>query len=124
MFRCKNLPLAFSYEALIGLFSTVLVFYFGVSGIAFVALLGFRPLIFEMEKIDSTDEWYYHNYRILLYSVYSTCALIILFYLVDILFIPQEFIIANKYRILLMIIPAGLFLHGFIGYFYFNKKQT
>ena len=117
----KNLPLAFFYQALIGLFSTVLVYYFGVKGIAFIAFLGFRPLIFEWEKIDTPNEWFYHNYRILLYSVYSTCTLIILFYLVDLIFIPQQIIADIKYRIILMIIPAGMFFHGLIGYFYFKK---
>ena len=117
----KNLPLVFFYQALVGLFSTVLVYYFGVKGIVFIAFLGLRPLIFEWEKIDSPDTWFYHNYRILLYSVYSTCTLIILFYLIDLLFIPEQTIADIKYRIILMIIPAGMFFHGLIGYFYFKK---
>ena len=117
----KNPSLAFFYHALVGLFSAILVYYFGVKGIAFIAFLGFRPLIFEWEKIDTPNEWFYHNYRILLYSVYSTCTLIILFYLVDLLFIPQHIIAGIKYRIILMIIPAGMFFHGLIGYFYFKK---
>ena len=117
----KNPSLAFFYHALVGLFSAILVYYMGLKGMAFITLIAFRPIIFKLQKIDAPDAWYYHNYKILLYSVYSTCTLIILFYLIDLLFIPQQIIADIKYRIILMIIPAGMFFHGLIGYFYFKK---
>jgi hypothetical protein len=120
----KNPSLAFFYHALVGLFSAILVYFMGLKGMVFIALIAFRPFIFELQKIDTPDAWFFHNYRILLYSVYATCTLIILFYLIDFLFIPQQIIADIKYRIILMIIPTGMFFHGVIGYFYFKKHAV
>lgn len=121
MFRYRNLPLAFFYEALIGLFTTILIYYFGQKGLAFIAMLALRPIVFKKNAIEPKEIWFYPYYKIVIYSVYSACAIIILFYIIDELFLPENFLIINRYKIVLMIIPTWIFTHGIAGYFYFKK---
>lgn len=124
MFRYKNITLTLFYQILIGLFTAILIFNFGKKGFLFLIFIALRPLIFEKQKIDQNDPHFYFFYKILLYSVIVTSLTIILFYIVNLLFINEGFLIVNRFNFILMIIPIFILLHGIIGLLYLRYNNN
>jgi hypothetical protein len=124
MLRYKNLPLAYAFQIIWCLSWTFIIYIYGYKGLAFGAVGAFRPIVLKMERISNSEIPWRQNYQILLYSVITFSCLVILFYFIDIFFLPSNFISVNKPNIFLSFLPVFLLIHGVLGlaYLYFNAE--
>jgi len=126
MFRYKNLPHAFSYQIIWCLIWAILIFLYGYKGFIFMIFGALRPLVLKMEPISMEEKPWKMNYLILLYTVITISCLIIAFYIIDVFLLSNEFVVVNKPKILLTLVPAFILIHGIYGliYLYVNAKYS
>lgn len=89
----------------------------------FMVVGALRPLVLKMEQRPEGENPWFEYYGIAKYAAVVTCCLIIIFYLLNLLFLPQEFLIINRYKILGVIVPSYILIHGIIGFYYLIKNK-
>ncbi|MCO6474226.1 MAG: hypothetical protein PHW27_08535 [Melioribacteraceae bacterium] len=112
--KYKNLFFAFSLEFLLGLSITLLIVFLGPKSIVFLALFAIRPFILERENITSQDDFWFYSFQLGKISLLVLSLIIIVLYLIDELFVNEDFLFHYTDRIIVLI-PFYLFLHGLFG---------
>lgn len=121
--KYKNLFLAYSIEIIIGFLTLILVTQLGSKAIVFLALLAIRPIILEREKLLPQDEFWFKSFQLGKNALFVISIIIIfLTILLDIVG-EYNFIIENKNKILRMIVPMYIFIHGTIGIISLGKRN-
>lgn len=124
MFSYKNMVLAYSFQIFWSLIWIILIFMYGKTGMLFFIFGALRPLVLARVPIKAEEIPWKQYYLIAKYAAIITCCAIILFYIIDILFLTDNFLIVNRYKIIGSIVPLFVLIHGVLGflYLYINKR--
>ncbi|MBI1939425.1 MAG: hypothetical protein HYS25_15050 [Ignavibacteriales bacterium] len=121
--RYKNLFFAFSIEIFFGLFTSILIIVLGFKAIAFLSLFALRPFILEKERISAQDEFWYKYFQLGKNSLIIFAVLIILVSLFVEFFVHNNFLYENKDRVLHLLIPLYIMIHGLVGVLSLNNNS-
>jgi hypothetical protein len=112
----KNLLFAYSFEAIIGLTTSLLIILFGAYALGFLAFLALRPLILETREITARDDYWFVSYQLMKYSIFIISFIIIGLYLVEKFVLGEDLLFLYRNRIIILF-PFLLFVHGILGLF-------
>ena len=112
MFRYKDLPLAYSFQIIFCFIWMVMIFLYGYIGFFFMIFGALRPLVLKMEPVLMEGKPWKMYYLILLYTVITISCLIIAFYIIDVFLLSNEFVVVNKPKIFLSLMPVFFLIHG------------
>ena len=113
--KYKNLFLAYSTEVIVALLTLIFVTLLGVKAISFLALIALRRFILEREQLLPQNEFWYKSFNLGRNALIVLATIIILLSVFLDIANQYEFILENKDRVLLLILPLYILIHGILG---------
>jgi len=113
--KYKNLFLAYSIEIIIGFLTSILIILFGAKALAFIALLAIRPFVLDKEQISPQDDFWYKSFQLGKNALIILSVIIIFFSIFIEIINESNFLFENKDKVLRLLIPMYILIHGLIG---------